>query len=221
MWLRSQLSSVADLQIEIEGCDRNLLAGNIPKVSLTAQQAVYQGIHLSHINIVAHRIRVNLKQILKGKPLRLMEPIPIDLSIVVSASDLTQSRTAPLLQSAVQDLLQALLCSPRSNETKAVERSFEEAIQLDEIQLKNDGLILKVDIPSTPSSSNAILETSLAVGQPWELLFYDVHYHVESDPNFSDYPQTTSMNLGNQVKIRVLTLTPDSLICQSTIEVQP
>ncbi|MEO0377139.1 MAG: DUF2993 domain-containing protein, partial [Cyanobacteria bacterium P01_A01_bin.17] len=172
-WLRSQLTTVADLKVEIEGCDRNLLKGNIPKVCIAAEKAVYQGIHLSKVEIIAHQIQVNLKQILRGQPLQLMQPIPIDLSIVLEATDLQQSRSAPLLQAAVRDLLQTLLNPLQKDE--AIEAIYEvqslSAAETQEIQLKDNGFILKVQVPSAGGFSTATIETGLTVNQPWELLF--------------------------------------------------
>jgi hypothetical protein len=217
VWLRSQLSAVADLKVEIEGGDRNLLTGHIPQVCLTAKQAVYQGIHLSHLKIVAHQIRINPKPILRGKPLQLMQPVPIDLSIVLQATDLNKSLSAPLLYSAVLDLLQTLLGSSLQNAAQPNALP----LQLENIQLKNNGLILKVQLPSTRPST-AIIETGLTLSKPWELLFYNLKYQVGSEQHCLASPQTTtSINLGTQVNLQLLTLTPHSLACQGQIEVQP
>ncbi|WP_158535245.1 LmeA family phospholipid-binding protein [Acaryochloris thomasi] len=219
-WLRSQLTSIADLKIEVEGCDLNLLAGTIPKVCLMAEKAVYQGIHFSKIDIVAHQIQVNLKQILRGKPLQLMQPIPIEFSVLLQATDLYQSRTAPLMQSAVRDLLQVLLRTSQEDAITDDALSLP-AIKIQEIQFKNNGFILKVQVPSVIDSSTATLETCLTIGHPQELLFYDLTYQTESKHNHLEQPQTTSINLGTQVNLKSLLLTPASLICKGQIEVQP
>lgn len=217
-WLRSQLAG--DLKVEIEGCDLNLLRGNIPKVRVTAEQAVYQGLHLSKIEIIAHHIQVNLKQILRGKPLQLMQPIPIDVSIVVQAADLDQSRSAPLLQSAVRDLLQTLL-SQSQQDAIADDAPCSTATELQDIQLKNNGFSLKVQVPSMVGPTTATLATCLTTGQPHELLFYDLTYQTDRKQHALESSQPLSINLGRQVNLRSLTLTPAALTCEGQIEVQP
>jgi hypothetical protein len=204
VWLRSQLS------------DRNLLAGHIPQVCLTAEQAVYQGIHFSQIKVVAHQIQINPKPILRGKPFQLMQPIPIDLSIVVQATDLNKSLSAPLLCSAVFNLLQTLL----GLSLQSTAQPNASPMQLENIQLKDNGLILKVQLPSA-CPSTAIVETCLTLGKPWELLFYNLKYQMGSKLHDSASSQTTSINLGTQVNLQMLTLTPHSLACQGQLEVQP
>jgi len=58
------------------GSDRQILHGTIPRVSILARHAVYQGLHLTQIQLVGEGIRTNLGQVL-GQPLRLLEPVPV------------------------------------------------------------------------------------------------------------------------------------------------
>ena len=43
LWLKSQVSEVSQLEVEIKASDRQLLSGSIPWVSIIASDAVYQG----------------------------------------------------------------------------------------------------------------------------------------------------------------------------------
>ena len=71
LWLRSQLEAVEDLQVQIEVRSRQAIAGRIPTVAVAAREAIYQGLYLRQVSLVAKDIQVNLSQILKGQPLRI------------------------------------------------------------------------------------------------------------------------------------------------------
>ncbi|PSB25836.1 DUF2993 domain-containing protein, partial [filamentous cyanobacterium Phorm 46] len=42
LWLRSQVQQVDELKVKIEGSDRQILSGTIPKVTAAARGAVYK-----------------------------------------------------------------------------------------------------------------------------------------------------------------------------------
>jgi hypothetical protein len=105
LWLRSQVSSVEELEFEIEGGDRQILTGDISRVTIAARGAVYQGLHLSQVDLTGERIRINLGQVLKGKPLKLLDVVPIRGSLSLLEADLNASLKAPLLTNAIADLL--------------------------------------------------------------------------------------------------------------------
>jgi hypothetical protein len=66
LWLRSQVEQLEALQFNIIGGDRQILTGHIPGVSIAASGVVYQGLHLSKIQLEGTDIRVNLGQVIKG-----------------------------------------------------------------------------------------------------------------------------------------------------------
>jgi LmeA-like phospholipid-binding len=105
LWLRSQVESVEELHLQIEGGDRQILTGYIPKVMISAHKAVYQGLYMSQVDLTGENIRINLGQVLKGKPLKLLEVIPIQGSLCLEEADLNASLRAPLLANAVTDLV--------------------------------------------------------------------------------------------------------------------
>ena len=96
LWLKSQVEHVEDLHIRIEGRDRQILTGHVPGVQLSAHKAIYRGIHVSHIQLAATGIRVNLRQILRGKPLTLLDIIPVQGELTVTEADLNASQLSPL-----------------------------------------------------------------------------------------------------------------------------
>jgi len=65
---------VSNLEVKISGNDRQILHGTIPRVSILAHHAVYQG--LRKIQLVGEGIRTNLGQVLRVS-LRLLEPVPV------------------------------------------------------------------------------------------------------------------------------------------------
>jgi hypothetical protein len=109
LWLRSQAEQIQSLKIKIKAGDRQLLSGYVPAVSVTADHAVYQGLHLGQVEILAEDIRVNLGQILRGKPLKLLQPIPIHLQLQMDQQDFANSSGSALMTAAFQDLLLRLL----------------------------------------------------------------------------------------------------------------
>ena len=104
VWLRSQVSHVEDIRVEIAGGSRQILSGTIPRVAVVAVGAIYQGLSLGSIDLVAENIRINLPQVLKGQPLGLLEPIAVTAEVKFSAADLQISLATPLLSQAITDL---------------------------------------------------------------------------------------------------------------------
>lgn len=105
LWLRSQVDSVAALTFEVGGTDRQLLSGEIPTLSILGEQVVYQGLCLSQIDIVGEGIKTNLRQVLRGKPLRLLEPIFVQATLRMIDRDMNQCLQAPLLANALSEVL--------------------------------------------------------------------------------------------------------------------
>jgi hypothetical protein len=109
LWLHTQLDHIEGLDLAINGKDREILGGYLPGVTVAAHQAVYQGLHVSQVQVSAADIRVNLPQVLRGKPLRLLQPFPVQGQVTVLAEDLRASLRSPLLGQALHDALTQLL----------------------------------------------------------------------------------------------------------------
>lgn len=104
-WLSTQLEQVDNLQFQIKGRDRDILSGHIPEVFLSAQKAIYQGIHLSQAAATASTIRINLGQVIRRKPLRLLAPFPISGDVELTEADFNASLQSPLLGEGLYDFL--------------------------------------------------------------------------------------------------------------------
>ncbi|MEB3160731.1 MAG: DUF2993 domain-containing protein, partial [Synechocystis sp.] len=109
LWLRSQVDGVETLDIAIDGKDRQILRGYVPRVALTSHQAIYQGLQLGRVLLKGENIRINIGQVIKGKPLQLLEPIRVSGEVQISQSHLQASLTSDLLANAFTELLIALL----------------------------------------------------------------------------------------------------------------
>ncbi|WP_159785077.1 LmeA family phospholipid-binding protein [Sodalinema gerasimenkoae] len=109
LWLRSQVDQAQTLKIEFSGKNRQLLRGEIPSIEVEAEGVIYQGLHLGQVLLQAGAVRLNLKQLLKGEPLRLLQPVPVQINLTIHEQDLTASLASPLLQEATREVFQGIL----------------------------------------------------------------------------------------------------------------
>lgn len=219
LWLRSQVEHVETLQFKISGGDRQILSGHIPTVSITAHRAVYKGLHLSQLEIEGTGIRVNLSQVIKGKPLRLLEPVPVGGQILILASDLAASLQAPILSNAVSEFLSTLLKSEGNtklgNDLKERQISWQK-VDIEEGQLTVFGSLTDALLQTTPVVIRAGLE--LASPQILRLNPLQIQLSPTSLPLILDNFQ---VDLGSQVNLQELALTPGQLLCRGRLTVLP
>jgi LmeA-like phospholipid-binding len=105
LWLRSQLESAQELQVKISGSDRQLWQGIIPLAEVKGKGIMYQGLHLTQISLTASEIELNIRQVLKGESLKLLEAIAVSLDLNLSATDLHYCLAAPLVQAELTQTL--------------------------------------------------------------------------------------------------------------------
>ena len=219
LWLRSQVEQVETLQFKISGGDRQILSGHIPTVSITASRAVYQGLHLSQLELEGTGIRVNLSQVIKGKPLRLLEPISVEGQIGILASDLAASLQAPMLSNAVSEFLTTLLKSEGNtklgHDLKERQISWQK-VDIEEGQLAVFGTLTDALFQTTPVVIRAGLE--LASPQILRLNPLQIQLSPTSVPLILDNFQ---VDLGSQVNLQELALTPGQLLCRGRLTVLP
>ena len=97
LWLRSQVEQVEHLSVVLEGRDRDIISGYLPGVSVSAMRTIYRGIHIGELRLSAQDIRINVGQVVRGKPLRLMQIFPVIGEVALSAADLNASLGSALL----------------------------------------------------------------------------------------------------------------------------
>jgi hypothetical protein len=120
LWLRSQVEAVETLELEIDGKDGQILRGHVPKVALTSEKAIYQGLQLGRVLLRGENIRINIGQVIKGKPLQLLEPIRVSGELQISQAHLQASLTSELLTNAFLELLIALLAEQGIDDPKTL-----------------------------------------------------------------------------------------------------
>lgn len=219
LWLRSQVEQVEDLHFQLVGGDRQILTGHIPGISIQASNAVYQGLYLSKINLEGTNIRVNLGQVIKGKPLRLLEPVPVAGELLLQERDIQASLGSALLSNALSELLTTLLASDgtthNTDDLRDRKISWQKII-LDPGQFTLWGTLTDTAHQTTP----VVISAGLKLVSPRELLLYSIQIQI--------HPQVTPRNLdalpidlGPEVDLQKLTISPEQLVCRGSLKVIP
>ncbi|MBN4003959.1 DUF2993 domain-containing protein [Nostoc sp. LPT] len=211
LWLRAQVSQISELEVEIKASDRQLFSGRIPSVSVFATHAVYQGLLITQIQLIAENIRVNIGSVLKGKALRLLETVPVVGDLIVDEKDLNASLSSDLLSTALSDLL--VKVSP-------TDYPQSQPIKWQEILLGNNQIILR-GLKVTNSETTPLeicLGLQLLSGHELQLTYIPIK------PDQKDILKDNheyNLDLGSDVDIQELTLIPGKLVCRGRINVNP
>jgi hypothetical protein len=211
LWLRSQLNQVSHLEVQIEASDRQLLSGYIPGVSIYASNAVYQGLRVTQIELEAEKIQLNVAAILKGHPLQLSAIVPVVGKLIITAQDLNNSLSSPLLLTAINDGLIPLLAEYSLNYP---------FITWEKITLDNQVLILHgIPISETEGAFfNIHLGLELRNGQELQL----TQVQVKTDQEvLLERNSPYMINLGTDVDIEKISLLPEQLTCYGRININP
>jgi len=211
LWLRSQLNQVSHLEVHIEASDRQLLSGYIPGVSISASNAVYQGLRVTQIELEAEKIQLNVAAILKGQPLQLSAIVPVVGKLIITAQDLNNSLSSPLLLTAINDGLIPLLAEYSLNYP---------FITWEKITLDNQVLILHgIPISETEGAFfNIHLGLELLNGQELQL----TQVQVKTDQEvLLERNSPYMINLGTDVDIKKISLLPEQLTCYGRININP
>ncbi|QSV62279.1 MAG: DUF2993 domain-containing protein [Dolichospermum sp. DL01] len=211
LWLRSQLNQVSHLEVQIEASDRQLLSGYIPGVSISASNAVYQGLRVTQIELEAEKIQLNVAAILKGQPLQLSAIVPVVGKLIITAQDLNNSLSSPLLLTAINDGLIPLLAEYSLNYP---------FITWEKITLDNQVLILHgIPISETEGAFfNIHLGLELLNGQELQLTQVQVKTNQEV---LLERNSPYMINLGTDVDIEKISLLPEQLTCYGRININP
>jgi LmeA-like phospholipid-binding len=212
IWLRSQVSQVDHLHVDIAGGSRQILGGTIPRVAVVAAGAIYQGLSLGWIDLIADNIRINLPQVMRGQPLQLLEPIDVTAEAKFTEADLQASLASPLLSQALTDLLTQVL-APGSHQTDR-QMSWHRIEMLPHQLILHGNLLthpqpvpLKIAMGIDISDGHILHLDPIAITCPIELPGSDITSH--------------QIDLGTEVNITQLLVTAGELICQGQIQVNP
>ena len=216
LWLRSQVDSFDELDIVIEGKNRQILQGYIPRVSLISNQAVYQGLHLGNIQVLAENICINIGQILKGKPLELLEPIQVSGQVFLEPSDLSASLDSSILPGALTDLLEIIFEENGIKSAKPQIDAYE--INWEQITLQNNGFQLKGNMRQN-------LQESVPISIQAKLNLFDektlqiIPLKIDGIARLEDQCHQFCVDLGDDVKIEKFSLEESQLHCVGSLMV--
>jgi hypothetical protein len=206
-WLRTQVSSVESLQIQIAAKDRQILSGVVPSVSVIAHRTVYRGISLQRIQLLAQQIEINLGQVVRGQQLQLLQPILVEASATIDEADLLSSLTAPLLADPIADLI-AKLVGVRDTSLSV---SWQTA-QLQFDQLTLIGQLAPEGTPITIYTGIQLIAGHILDLRPLK---------IDCATLGARLPESYQIDLGPEVDLAELTIQAGNLTCQGQIRVRP
>lgn len=211
LWLKSQVSQVSQLEVEIKASDRQLLSGCIPWVSIMASNAVYQGLHVTRIQLVAENIQVNVGSVLKGQPLKLLETVPVIGNLVVEENDLNNSLSSELLSTALKDVLVQLI----------PEYSLKsQSVTWQKVILDNNQIRLGAILAPTSEAIPLEIDLNLELISNHELKLSQIQV-IQNEIAIVENEHGHNLDLGTDVDIQELTLIPGHLVCQGKLNVNP
>jgi hypothetical protein len=233
MWLHAQVEQVETLDFQIEGRDRDLLSGYIPQVLVTARQVVYQGFYLSAADLKAETIRINLGQVLRGKPLKLLAAFPVKAQIMLSEADLNASLVAPILQVGLSDFLDQLLAVRRTSPglqelLSAIADPHSDQLRVERLilTLKPDLIVMQLyaDPEPGPDSPCATIHARLVV-QDGQNIQLSQPRGIASQPPHEAIPLPEldgfTVDLGSEIYIERLDLQAGQIEWQGIVTVMP
>jgi len=210
-WLRTQVSHMEQLQLDIQAGNRQILSGYIPSVSIVAEKAIYQGLHLSFIDLVAQNIRINIGSILKGEQLRLLEKVSVFCKLSQVEEDLSASLSSTLLSTALNDILAKFLWSDSLNNN---------SISWQKVQIKDNQLVINatIDEENNPQALDICVGLNLLSTHELRIAPISVTSNTKTLFESSDGEY---LDLGSDVEIQDLNLIPGKIICRGMINVNP
>ena len=219
LWLRSQLDRVEELDIQITGGDRQILGGYIPGVSLASRRAIYQGLHLGQVQLTGENLRINLTQVLKGKPLRLLEPVSVTGQVLLEEGDLIASISSSLLSNAFTDLLLILLQANGIFNAISILEDYQVGWQA--VRLQTDKFTLTGTLTHRGGQTTPVMiRSGLGLVNSQTLHLHPLH--IEALPELLNISlQELTVDLGSDVEIEKLSLEAGKLSCQGRLRVLP
>ena len=220
LWLKSQVETVEELEITIASDNSQIIKGYIPYVSLESNYAVYQGLHLHQVGLTGSNIRINLSQVLKGKALKLLEPVLVEGNLIIKEADLQASLSSPLLLSGLTDLLCEILMANKIDNPRH-ELSYY-SLRWQKISLKEEKIIIEGTIQHNHNQEIDRLNiySGLTLANSHTLEFFPLQ--IEGFPNLPILQvDRLSIDLGSEVAIEQLNLESGKLFCVGGLTIMP
>lgn len=210
LWLKSQVERLEALEIEIAGADRAIIRGELESVFLASRQVVYQGLALGQVQLKGEKIRLNLNQVIKGQPLRLLEPVPVAAQISLEESQLRASLSSALLCEALTDLLFAI-CHP----------NYQHQVYWQDATLAQEQVTLTGTlIAQNQKRASLMIRSGVAIANPHTLRLQ--HLQVTTVPKlFTTHLSEFELDLGTDVELKEISLAPGRLFCSGCLNIRP
>lgn len=216
LWLQSQVSAIDNLNLQIIGKDKQILRGYLPQVFISATNAIYQGVQISKLEIVGNNIKFNLPQVVKRKPLQLLEPIKIEIEVLLKEIDLQKSLSSSLLATGLTDLWNRFLMPDLASLNTKNELYQWNYLSLSEGRLFFKGNYGKLEYDDLPIGIN----TRIELKNSHTLLLSPVKIITIPELPITETENLT-LDLGKQVSIARLEITEEHLLVRGTITVFP
>jgi len=221
LYLRSQVTQIKDLQVKIVGKNKQILQGYIPQVLLSCDRAVYQGLHLSQIELNGLDIAVNLSEVIKKKPLRLLEPILVEIQVKLDEDDLQASLDSELLQSGLKDLWQMILAAQTNTSEVDLNPTV---IEWHSIAIEQQVLNLKGRYKEPGEETKELcLSTRLSLADSQTLCLSDLCLSDLNMTNKSSFAgelkKELKIDLGTDIAIALISIEAQQIKCAGKIKI--
>ena len=169
LYLRSQVEKIKNLQVKITAKDRQILSGKLPQVFIAANSAIYQGIYLRQLELTGKNILLNLPEIFERKPLKLLEPITVNIQALLAESDLQASLESDLFLSGLADFWQDLLRQQIASDSCNL--AAYSAIAWQQISLQDNLVIMSGNLPKAAGDMGIKVTTDVHLFDSQTLMF--------------------------------------------------
>lgn len=235
LWVRSQVSNVERLEVQLDGRDREIVSGRLPKVAVEAEKAVYQDIHLGSVTLSAEDIRINVGQVIRGKTLRLSKGFPVLGEIALSSKELEASMASPLLIEGVTSFWKGISRLPQlaeeiRNQYGSLPLASDVVLRDLSVALSDDclGLSFYPQTQEEAAKVPIVLCAKLAVTSG-RLLQVSSAKWLSQLSDLNDPERGVSIrsldgfewDLGEDTQISQLDITCDRLLCAGQVQVRP
>jgi hypothetical protein len=213
-WIRSEVQRVDNLQVQIVGSDAQILNGQIPQAQVSGDNLSYQGFQVSHLRLQGQDIRLNVGEAIQGRsPLRLLAPVPVQVSLRLTEEDLNRTLQAPLIQA---QLAQAQVQLPVGGQVVPF------LIRQPQVTLEQGRLRIQANL-TTPEGVEAPVTvlTGLEAQGPNRLRLVNPLWVSEGQeipiPGLADFP----IQLDPGVRIDRLELQPGQILYEGILTIYP
>ena len=209
LYLRSQVEGAEYLKVQIIGGNKQILTGCIPQVFLSCSRAIYQGLYLSQVELRGADIVFNLPEVLKRQPLKLTEPVFVDLEVKLSAADLQASVNSSLLQSGMTDLWK-MIATQQGRSTNSV-------IEWNNIAIANQELNLKGIYRDAAGIEQLSLSTGISLADSHTLCLSPLK--IVNKSSTDEIKNELQIDLGTDIAIEQLVIESEQILCAGKIRI--